>query len=223
MMLKEKKRGKRGTPLRKNGSLELKLSINHATHKDIFVINGKKFITEKLSSSELIIKPNDCYMLINNGNETLDISYNLDVSNHEIIYDPYKFETLEKKNYTPEDLKKIYKVPDDYIDTLPKWYSFKFTYKNYNIIFVRPQLGISIQTHKHRNEFWEILAGKPIIINGNTVHYFVENNVKFEIPINTLHSVINPNIDKFVILKEQWSGYFNEEDIKRVFNPNNYI
>ncbi len=222
MTLKEKIPGKRGTFLRKNGSSKLKLFINHATHKSIFVINGEKFITENLSSSELIIQPNDYYMLINNGNEKVEVGYSLDVSRHEIIYDPYKFEELEKKNYTPEYLKKIYKVPEGYIDILPKWYSFKFTYKDYNILFVRPQLGISIQIHTHRNEFWEILAGKPIIVNGDTVHYFVENNTKFEIPINTLHSVINPNIDKFVILKEQWSGYFDEEDIKRVFNPNNY-
>jgi mannose-6-phosphate isomerase-like protein (cupin superfamily) len=161
-------------------------------------------------------------MLINNGNEPIEINYSLDVSEHEIIYDPYKFENLEKKKYTPEDFKAIYKIPDDYIDILPKWYSFKFTYKDYNIIFVKPQLGISLQKHKHRNEFWEIIAGRPIVINGNSVYYFVENNKKFEIPINTFHSVINPNVDKFVILKEQWSGYFDEQDIKRVFNPNNY-
>lgn len=222
-MYLEKISSKRGTCLRKNSSQKLKLLMNQSDFNSIFIINGNFFITEIISKDHLTIKPNDYYMLINNGNETLDISYSLDVSNHEIIYDPYKFETLEKKNYTPKDLKKIYKVPNDYIDTLPKWYSFKFTYKNYNIIFVRPQLGISIQIHKHRNEFWEIIAGKPIIINDNTVHYFVENNIKFEIPINTLHSVINPNVDKFVILKEQWSGYFDEEDIKRVFNPNNYI
>lgn len=222
MMLKEKISSKRGTYLRKNSSSELKITISHAKYKDIFVINGQKFITKDLSSSELIIKPNDYYMLINNRNELVEVNYSLDVSNHKIIYDPYKFEKLEKKNYTLEDLKKIYKVPEDYIDILPKWYSFKFTYKDYNIIFVYPQLGISLQIHKHRNEYWEVLAGRPIIINNHSVYYFVENKTKFEIPINTFHSIINPNIDKFVILKEQWSGYFNEEDIKRVFNPNNY-
>ena len=222
MKRKETILSKRGTCLRKNGSSELKLSIDHATFPDIFIINGNKLMATNLFSAGLMVQPNDYYMLINNSIETVEVSYSLDISNHEILYDPYKFEKLEKKNYTSEYLKKIYHVPEDYIDVLPKWYSFKFTYKEYNIIFVRPQLGISLQTHNHRNEFWEILAGKPIIINGDTVHYFVENNSKFEIPINTVHSVINPNVDKFVILKEKWSGYFNEEDIKRVFNPNNY-
>ncbi len=222
MKRKEAIFSKRGTCLRKNGSLELQLSINHTRSPDLFVINGKKLMTTDLFSAGIIIQPNDYYMLINNSNETVEVRYSLDISNHEIIYDPYKFEKVEKKNYTPDYLKQIYQVPEDYIDILPKWYSFKFTYKDYNIIFVRPQLGISLQTHNHRNEFWEILEGKPIIINGDIVHYFVENNSKFEIPINTFHSVINPNVDKFVILKEQWSGYFDEEDIKRVFNPNNY-
>jgi len=222
MMLKEKISSKRGTCLRKNGLIELKVSINHNSYKDIFVINGQKLFTKDISSSELTIKPNNYYMLINNGNETIEVNYSLDISNHEIVYDPYKFEKLEKKNYTPEDFKKFYKIPEDYIDILPKWYSFKFTYKDYNIIFVKPQLGISFQIHKNRHEYWEIIDGKPIIINGNAVYYFVENNSKFEIPKKTIHSVINPNIDKFVILKEQWSGYFDEEDIKRVFNPNNY-
>ncbi|MFX1338158.1 MAG: hypothetical protein ACFFDK_06090 [Promethearchaeota archaeon] len=222
MMLKEIISSKRGTCLRKNGSIELKISINHAVYKDIFVINGQKLITTDLSSSVLSIKPNDYYMLINNGIETIEVNYSLDISKHKILYDPYKFEKLQKKTYTPEYFQKLYKIPEDYIDILPKWYSFKFSYKEYNIIFIKPQLGISLQTHKYRNESWEIIAGRPIIINGNAVYYFVENNTKFEIPKNTIHSVINPNVDKFVILKEQWSGYFDEEDIKRLFNPNNY-
>lgn len=213
---------KRSSYLRKNNSQALNILINQDDINSIFIINGKLFITEDILRDHLKINPNDCYMIINNSNKAIELEYNLDVSHHEIIYDPYKFENAEKKDFTPDYLKKVFKVPDNYIDILPKWYSFKFTYKDYNIIFVRPLLGISIQTHNHRNEFWEILAGKPIIINGNKVHYFVENNIQFEIPINSYHTVINPNIDEFVVLKEQWSGKFDEKDINRVFNPNNY-
>ncbi|GAG36329.1 unnamed protein product, partial [marine sediment metagenome] len=41
---------------------------------------------------------------------------------------------------------------------------------------------------------------------------------------NSYHSVINSNRDKdkFVIIKERWSGSFDEDDIIRVFNPNNF-
>ncbi len=86
-------------------------------------------------------------------------------------------------------------------------------------------MGLSIQTHQHRNEFWEILAGEPIIISGNRVYYFVKTGTKFQNLINTYHSVINPNQDrdKFVILKEGWSGDFDEKDINRFFNPNQYF
>jgi hypothetical protein len=38
------------------------------------------------------------------------------------------------------------------------------------------------------------------------------------------HSIINPNEDpkQLVIVEERWSGEFDEKDIIRAFNPNNY-
>ena len=213
---------KRSTSLSKNGSQELKITLSQDALETTFVINGSSFITENLSPSDLIVKPDNYYMIINKGNSGIEITYNEDVSTHEIVYDPYKHEDSKRINFTPEDMKKIYNVPEGYVDTLPKWYSFKFSYPDYNLIFLRPELGISIQTHDLRNEYWEILEGKPIIIIGNTVHYLVESGSKFEIPKNTYHSVINLNQDKFVVLKERWDGTFDEEDITRVHNPNNY-
>jgi mannose-6-phosphate isomerase-like protein (cupin superfamily) len=213
---------KRGTPLRKNGARTLEILLNGEYYESTLLINGTSFITRKISNDDLLVKPNDYYMIINIGDEETPVYYSEDITELEIIYDPYRYEDSEKINFKPEDFKGIYDVPEGYIDTLPKWYSFKFTYSDYNLIFVRPGLGISIQDHVERNEFWEILEGTPILINGNDVHYFIENNTKFEIPIGTYHSVINPNSDKFVIIRESWSGYFDEEDINRAFNPNNY-
>lgn len=212
----------RSTSLRKNGSQELGISFKKNNTKKVYIINGSSFITENNLSSILIIKPENHYMIINKEEYPIEITYNRDISNHQIIYDPYKYENSEKINFKAEFFKRKYKIPEGYIDTLPKWYSFKFTYPNYNIIFVRPEFGLSIQIHRYRNELWEILDGNPIILNGNTVYYQVESGTKFKIPINTFHTVINPSNEKFVILKEQWSGNFNEEDISRVFNPNNY-
>ena len=212
----------RSSTLKKNSRKELKISISQDNYDKVIILNGPSFITEGISKSNLLVKSNDYYMIINKGSTGIEITYSKDVSNHEIVYDPYKYENSEKVNYKLEKMKEIFEIPEGYIDTLPKWYSFKFTYPHYNIIIVRPELGISIQIHDLRSEYWEILDGKPIIINGTDVHYFVENGSEFEIPINTLHSVINPNKDKFVILKERWEGEFNEEDITRVHNPNNY-
>jgi len=212
----------RSTYLKKNGKKELKISLSQNTIDDVIILNGSSVIIEDLSNSDLIVKPNDYYMIISKISTEIEITYSEDVFNHEIVFNPYKFENSEKVNYKPEEIKHIFDIPEGYIETLPKWYSFKFTYPSYNLIFVRPELGISIQSHNLRNEYWEIIEGEPIIINGNDVHYFVKNGSKFEIPIGTLHSVINPNQDKFVVLKERWDGKFDEDDITREFNPNNY-
>ncbi|TFF98460.1 MAG: hypothetical protein EU540_07940 [Promethearchaeota archaeon] len=214
----------KGTVLRRNDSQELIISINRENIKSIFIINGTSFITKNASESDLIIKSNDYYMIINKGVKEIEIKYSYNISNHQIIYDPYRYLDLERINFKPEVFKQRYEIPDGYIDILPKWYSFKFTYPNYNLIFVKPEMGLSIQTHQLRNESWEILEGTPIIINNNKVHYYVKKGQKFDIPINTYHSVINPNKDReqFVVIKESWNGNFDEEDIKRVFNPNEY-
>lgn len=214
----------RSTLLRKTDSKELTIDINPKQLKDIFLINGLNFKTKGISVSDLLIKPHSYYMVINKGINQLNIQYDQDISNYKVIYDPYKYETSQRKLFEPDWFIERYNVPEGYIDTLPKWYSFKFTYPDFNLIFVRPEFGLSIQTHKYRNESWEILEGKPIIINGNKVHYFVEAGLIFQNPINTYHSIINPNKDKnkFVMIKERWDGNFDEYDIDRVFNPNHY-
>ncbi len=224
MLEKEKLPAHRGTLMRKTNSHELKIDINKKNYEDIFLINGTSFLTEEISNSDLKIKPNSYYMIINIGKDVLNIHYNRDISRYKIIYHPYKYESSKKINLKPELFKKKYNIPKGYTDTLPKWYSFKFTYPDYNLIFIRPEFGLSIQTHKYRNEFWEILEGKPIIINGNKVHYFVESKTTFQNLINTYHSIINPNKErnKFVLVKERWNGRFDENDIERVYNPNYY-
>lgn len=223
-MINELLPAKRGTKLRKNGNEVLKIAIDQNELMNILLINSNSFKAENISQLDLIIKPNNYYMIINNGNNSIELSFNENISDHEIIYDPYKYTTTEKNNYKPDDFKQIYSVPEGYLDTLPKWYSFKFTYDEFNLIFVKPEMGISFQIHKKRSESWEILKGNPIIISGNQVHYYVEDHSKFENSVNSYHSVINPNRDKdkFVIIKERWSGSFDEEDIIRVFNPNNF-
>ena len=61
-------------------------------------------------------------------------------------------------------------------------------------------------------------------IRTGILFYYVENGIKLDNPKGSLHSIINPNKDpnKWVIIKESWSGKFDEEDIERIFNPNHY-
>ncbi|MHA1985048.1 MAG: hypothetical protein ACW98D_00265 [Promethearchaeota archaeon] len=223
-MIKETVYSKRSTLLRKNDTRELSIVIHRNNFQDIFILNGVSFLIKEKSNQVLTIKPDNYYSVINNGDSPIEIQYSQDVSQHKLIYDPYKFELSKKINLTSEFFVENYNVPKGYTDTLPKWYSFKFTYPDYNLIFIRPELGISIQTHNYRNEFWEILEGNPIVINGDKVHYFVEKGTKFKNQRKTFHCVINPNkeADKFVMIKERWDGKFDENDINRVFNPNHY-
>ena len=214
---------KRGSPLRKNNENGLTLNLDSVKFDRILMINQNRFISD-ITTEDLHIKPLNYYMVINNSNFPVEISYNEDISDHKILYDPYLFENSEKKPLNPDDFLKKYSVPEGYFDILAKWYSIKFSYDNYNLIFIKSGLGISIQTHKNRSENWTIIAGHPIIINIHRVYYFVDIGSKFSTPKNSLHSVINPiqNQDEYVIIKETWSGIFEENDIQRVFNPNNY-
>ena len=214
---------KRGSPLRQNKASNLILNLDSTQLDKILMINHSNFYSN-LTTNKLTIRPLDYYMVINNSNLPVEITYSENISDHKILYDPYLFENSEKKPLNPNDLLEKFSIPEGYLDILVKWYSIKFSYDDHNLIFIKPGLGISIQTHENRSENWIILAGRPIIININTVHYFVEIGSEFSTPKNSLHSVINPSKkqDDYVIIKETWSGIFNENDIQRIFNPNNY-
>ncbi|MFX1382947.1 MAG: hypothetical protein ACFFBP_10940 [Promethearchaeota archaeon] len=219
----EKVKPGRGAPLRKNNSEQLTITIEPVPLDEIYIINGPSLFHKNIKKSNLIILPEEFYMIINISKKNeLEIHYDKDISNHQVIYDPYKYENEKKKPLRIEDIINQFKIPEGYIDVLPKWYSFKFTYPDFNLIFIKPKLGISFQIHDNRNERWQIVKGNPIIIIGNKVYYNVENEKEFEIPINTIHSVINTNSEEYVVLKERWTGKFDEKDIYRIFNPNNY-
>jgi mannose-6-phosphate isomerase-like protein (cupin superfamily) len=223
-MIEETIEPDRGTNLRKNGDKELKLSIDSKLLNKIFLVNGTSFFPGKLKEANLTVKPNDYYMIINKWDKNVSVKYGSNIVDHKTIYEPYKFELSKKEKFDPVKFGKKHKVPSGYIDTLNKWYSIKFTYPEYSLIYVRPEIGISIQIHHYRSEHWKVLKGKPIVINAHKVHYFVENGMELFIPKMTYHSVLNPNKnpEKFVVIEERWSGKFDEEDIDRIFNPNNY-
>lgn len=224
LMIEETIKPDRGTNLRKNGNEGLKLIIDSASLKKIFLVNGTSFFTQDLKKANLIVKPNDYYMVINKWDKDVKVKYNNNIVNHQIVYQPYKYELSKKEKFDLVAFSKKHNVPSGYIDVLNKWYSIKFTYYDYNLIYIKPEIGISIQIHQFRDEHWKILEGNPIIINANTVHYFVDKGTKFLNAKKTYHSVLNPNRnpEQFVIIEEKWSGKFDEDDITRAFNPNNY-
>jgi mannose-6-phosphate isomerase-like protein (cupin superfamily) len=83
-------------------------------------------------------------------------------------------------------------------------------------------MGISYQTHELREEIWEIVKGNPILIINDKIEYKPKKGKRYVIPLRTLHSIINPT-ENWVVLKEKYTGIFDESDILRIYNPNNYI
>jgi mannose-6-phosphate isomerase-like protein (cupin superfamily) len=224
----------RGTNLWRNGDEMQKLTISptpdekKCEYENIMVIvdtwlgPAPKNGLETPRGITVHIMPNAPYMVMNNSSSDIIISFTVNPAEHQIIYNPYEFEYEDHSDYDPDLFKLKHPVPDGYVDTLPKWYSVKFTYPKFNYIFVRPGLGISLQTHKMREEMWEILEGNPIIISGSKVYYDVSPGQKYTLPLGALHAVINPSQEKWVLLKEEYLGQFDEKDIVRVFNPNHY-
>jgi mannose-6-phosphate isomerase-like protein (cupin superfamily) len=224
----------RGTPLWRNGDKDQRLYIqapknvpNMDLSQLMMIIDGTLAPAHHLGMMtakgfSIFIQPNVPYQVMNTTLLDIGVLFDEDPRNHEVIYDPYKYEFEDHSDYDPDEFKKANPVPDGYVDTLPKWYSVKYTYPTFNYIFVRPGVGISLQTHRMREEHWEILRGKPMIINDAKVHYDVEPGTKFLLPLGSMHAVINPSNTEWVLLKEEYAGEFDEKDIIRIFNPNNY-
>ncbi|MHA1805528.1 MAG: hypothetical protein ACTSU4_13505 [Promethearchaeota archaeon] len=222
IIIQESLTPERGTCLRVNDSTPLRIELDPPIKENILIINGQEFFYGKLSEEKLKIAPNTPYMIINKSKMTITLRYNKEISTHSILYNPYKFENNNLKIIDSTEFQKTHEIPEGYVDILAKWYSIKFTYPQYNLIYIKPEMGISIQKHALRDEIWEALGGNPIILSGNKVYYFVKEGEKFTNKKGDFHAIFNPNTDRYVILKEYWSGHFDEEDIERVFNPNKY-
>ena len=89
----------------------------------------------------------------------------------------------------------------------------KDTPSTVKIITVKKGESLSLQYHKHRQEFWRILKGSPQVMVGNKEeeggpgdNFFVEKEVK--------HRISAP-VDEVVFLEISF-GYFDEEDIVRL-------
>jgi len=233
-MLKSTLKSGRGTKLFQNNDVPLTIDISASKQTEspkwdeILMIIGTLIVPMnhlgRISPRglQIVIPSYSQYMIINSGKIDLDLSFQSDSKNHKLLYDPYLYEHEGHKNYESEDFKSQHPVPEGYIDILAKWYSIKFTYPDFNYIFIRPGLGISLQMHAMREEHWEILEGQPIIIAGSKISYNTKLNSQFEIPLGALHTVINSSDSEWVLIKESYTGKFDEEDIVRVFNPNHY-
>ncbi len=214
----------RGSPLWQAPPSGVTLEILDGELSQVAGILGDHFFAQwpfKLRA----IHPPLAIMVINLGKSPVKFLLSTPMSPEQILWDPYVHEQAPPPEINPDAFKREetpVPVPDGYVDTLAKWYSVKYSYLDYNLIFIRPQLGISFQTHAQRGEHWEIMAGSPIIVAGSHVTFDAKVGTHFELPVGSVHGIINPS-KEWAAIKETWSGYFDEQDITRVFNPNHYV
>lgn len=112
---------------------------------------------------------------------------------------------------------------DKYNEERP-WGSFEqFTHNEQTtvkLINVNPQSELSLQYHEHRNEFWKVLHGNPIIVIGDRI---VEANKddEFFVPRMTEHQI--KTTEQSTRILEISFGHFDENDIVRIKDMYNRV
>jgi cytidyltransferase-like protein len=99
------------------------------------------------------------------------------------------------------------------------WGNYHIIAKNsgYQIkeIKVNQYSKLSLQKHKNRSEFWQILRGESKITIGDKEYYLKEKEHIY-IPINTVHRIENVGIKELVFIEIQLGENLKEEDIIRI-------
>ncbi len=97
---------------------------------------------------------------------------------------------------------------------------------NYHIIAKNPGYQIkeikvdqnsklSLQKHKSRSEFWQIVKGESKITIEDK-EYFLKEKEHIYIPMNTVHRIENIGSEKLIFIEIQLGENLNEEDIIRL-------
>ncbi|MTJ93309.1 MAG: mannose-1-phosphate guanylyltransferase/mannose-6-phosphate isomerase [Desulfovibrio sp.] len=81
-------------------------------------------------------------------------------------------------------------------------------------IVVNPGAELSLQMHHHRAEHWVVVSGTAEVANGDSVHFFTENQSTY-IPVGARHRLKNPGVIPLVLIEIQSGAYLGEDDIVR--------
>ncbi len=82
-------------------------------------------------------------------------------------------------------------------------------------ITVEPAQRLSYQTHEHRAELWNVVAGHATcVVDGETVLAGPGESVRVE--IGQAHRITNMGDELLVIIEVQLGGYCGEDDICRL-------
>ncbi|MDA8014888.1 MAG: mannose-1-phosphate guanylyltransferase/mannose-6-phosphate isomerase [Gammaproteobacteria bacterium] len=79
---------------------------------------------------------------------------------------------------------------------------------------VRPGKRLSLQSHKHRNEHWTVVAGEATVTNGDETVTLRANQSAY-IARTHKHRLANLTKKPLVVIEVQTGGYLGEDDIVR--------
>jgi mannose-6-phosphate isomerase len=105
---------------------------------------------------------------------------------------------------------------DTYSEDRP-WGSFKKFHENQQctvkLIYIKPEARLSLQYHRERWEFWEIIKGiAEVQLDG--ISHILKERENITIPTGSRHRV--KALEGLCIILEISYGRFNENDIVRV-------
>ena len=106
---------------------------------------------------------------------------------------------------------------DNKFDTRP-WGSFEVIDigSNFQVkrITVMPGKRLSLQSHKHRKEYWTVALGEALVeIDGNVSNLKISQSI--DIPLGSIHRLSNETNSKLIIIEIQFGEYLGEDDIIR--------
>ena len=81
-------------------------------------------------------------------------------------------------------------------------------------ITVEPGGRLSLQSHKHRSEYWVVVSGTAKITINNTVQR-LEAGKSAYIPLGSKHRLENEEEEPMALIEVQLGDYLGEDDIKR--------
>ena len=99
------------------------------------------------------------------------------------------------------------------------WGNYHVIAKNsgYQIKEIKVSEGskLSLQKHKNRSEFWQIVKGKSKITIGKS-NYFLKTNEHVYVPKNTVHRIENIGKEELIFIEIQLGENLKEDDIVRL-------
>ncbi len=108
---------------------------------------------------------------------------------------------------------------DDVFSIERPWGSFQQLATNVQctvkVITVGPGSRLSLQTHEHRGEMWQILD-VPFEITVDDRTWTAEVGEMIWVPVGAKHRMANPSDDRPGRLLEVAFGHFDEDDIERL-------